>query len=864
VAGQVYYSHAVLFVWRSSRSLALFLVLLVAAGGCGRSQQAAATDAGAPKAAAQRPKPPRASGSLEERFEQYRRYYDGLSVAELEAELAPEPAEPKAAVDLGRARYYRELREAIDLAPAEIEMLRRQGVVGIDALPHESIGTLYQFIWTRDLPVLVTTDSVLHALFMSHELVLQDFEREIVAAELMRLLGTCRKTLGSLAARTPASDAATWTALRDVELVLTVAGSLLEGAGAQPGEATPETEFAEPPEFRPLKPPPARHFATARWQSPTEQEALLHKISDLVVETPQTRTSIRGGARPIDYGQFRVRGHYADYASTRRFFRAMTWLGRPDTGFIVQALDRATGIEVDVERELRASGVLAYVLASSGALVRWSPVEATLSDMVGPYDDVAVTELASALSEDGLYRWEDVRAPGFAKRVENVLATLGSDRSRVRAQTVASTGAGSPAPSPHAVELIPQRFLMDGYLSTTVTFDRIVARGKTVRRYLASGLDIMAMLGNDDAVRLLRPELELYPYAGNLRAARQLVADTDPGQQTDVPSRWLGALRTLGNRAPVGGRRPRAMQTKAYRYKQLRTELASWTERRHTLLLYGKQPSSAYETCVYPRAYVEPWPETFAALAALAQAMVSRFDALPVIGTLIPASSGRRAVPSAAALLRVRQRDFFVAFARICRRLEGLANKELLNEPFTDEDTDFLAHTIADTRIGSGPPRWDGWYAELFYKPMIMLPPWPDEDPSERAESASLAGQPAARLAPTVADVMTDPTGGLVLQAAVGAAELLVVAVEDAVGSPDTTLFVGPVFTYYEFTGPSDRRMTDDEWQKLVFAKRSFGDRSSRPAASPNFIDRFQAPPRVLAEDKRLARPRGRRWKSQH
>jgi hypothetical protein len=844
------------------RVLAYTLVLALAVGCSGKTVERVAgtrpstSRAGQSPAVEPRRPPVKALGTLTERFESYRKYYDGLTVAQLKAELTGETAEPTA-FDIERARYYAGVSEALKLAPAELAMLRRQGVVGVDALPTKTMGMLYQFVWTRDLPVLVTTDSVLHALHMSHDLILRDLERNLMASELVIMLDACRKELTRVAAQTPATDTATWTALRDVELELTVGGALLNGAGAEPGEPGPEGDFGPRPSEEPQirQRPTLGRFAAPRWQSPKDFRLFLDKISRLVVETPVNPTELRGGTRPVDYGQFRARGHYADAASARRYFRAMMWFGRPDTGFIVEPLDPDTGIRVDVERELRAAGTLAYLLGSSGALARWKPVEALLTELAGEYDDIAATELAEALAASGATSWAQIRDAGFVDRVKAIIQRLSSDRSRIRAQTVAHLDQATPAPSPRVLALVPQRFSIDAYLPTTVTYDSILYRGEAVRRFLPSGLDVMAILGNDDAVRLLEPELERYNYAGNLRAARQLVGDEDQAQRrATLPSGWLGVLRTLDDPPSTSSYFPRAMRTRAYRYKQLQTQLASWAQLRHSLLLYAKQPSMAFEACDYPRAFVEPWPETFARLAQLAETVSHRFEALALPVGSRPNKSRSAAGDQADDLETVlsRQKEFFATFARINRKLETLARKELSSQPFTDDETNFLEQTIARVMLGSGPPRWDGWYPKLFYKPIEPVPSWADR------ESQEAASQPVAHLVPTVADVATDPSDGAVLEAAVGAAKLLVVAVEDSSKPSEITLYVGPVFSYYEFTRPSERRMTDEEWETEVFADRG-PERKDPPR--PSFVSAFQAPPRYLAVERRPMRSLLERWK---
>jgi hypothetical protein len=91
---------------------------------------------------------------------------------------------------------------------------------------------------------------------------------------------------------------------------------------------------------------------------------------------------------------------------------------------------------------------------------------------------------------------------------------------------------------------------------------------------------------------------------------------------------------------------------------------------------------------------------------------------------------------------------------------------------------------------GSGPPRYDGWYPDLFYARGSMFE-WK----------------------PTIADVHTDPESGGVLEVGVGDANFLVLAVDSAACGSGHSVYVGPAYSYYEFTQPASSRMTDSEWE---------------------------------------------------
>ena len=135
--------------------------------------------------------------------------------------------------------------------------------------------------------------------------------------------------------------------------------------------------------------------------------------------------------------------------------------------------------------------------------------------------------------------------------------------------------------------------------------------------------------------------------------------------------------------------------------------------------------------------------------------------------------------------------EFLRGFADTMQKLENLASKELAGTPFTDAEQTFLKKTIDIRGGGSGPPRYDGWYAKLFFN--TTPDAWD----------------------PTVADVHTSP-GPLVrgvLEEGVGNAQFLMIAIDNG---PDHATYVGPVYSYYEFVVDPSKRFTDEEWTHVL------------------------------------------------
>jgi hypothetical protein len=71
-----------------------------------------------------------------------------------------------------------------------------------------------------------------------------------------------------------------------------------------------------------------------------------------------------------------------------------------------------------------------------------------------------------------------------------------------------------------------------------------------------------------------------------------------------------------------------------------------------------------------------------------------------------------------------------------------------------------------------------------------------------------------------------------VLEQGVGDVEFLLVAVDN---ERDRAIYVGPVYSYYEFTEDPQARLTDEEWQQRI--------RENRVPPRPRWTEAFRAPP---------------------
>jgi len=780
---------------------------LVALSACAR----AAADPGAPPRpagsahAAQSPavaRPLRADGAgALELFRTRVAAHPDLDYPDLARRLALDgsPADAPLSFDPTSVAYFARVAEVLKLTDDERAIFQREGLVSVDHKQRLSMGTAYNAIYARDLPVLITSDSILHALHRSFDAALEELEVQWFAEAIADALAAAQDALVS---EGRGQNGALTDSLRDVDLYFTVARNLFEGAGAPADDAARDVRpswMGPPP-----KPAPRSDALPVEPRLETEAtvRAVLARIATLKMDDPSGPcTALYGGKRCVDYSQFRPRGHYSKSPRLRAYFRALTWLGRADLGWNLREVDPRTSLAPLVERERRDAALAILALSASGRLTALAAVSGLVDFLVGASDNVTVNAFAAALSHAGIKKLADVGASDAPARIARALAAGGARGQQIASQVLVDPGSPNPTDLPLVLQLFGQRFVLDSFVESRVVYDTIVYKGEKQTRLMPSGLDVMAALGDGEAVRLLEPELGRFNYASNLLAARETVDAYGPSAWSESAyNSWLSALRALHDPAPAASQVPQAMRREAWRRKQLQTELASWTELSHDTILYSKQSYTIVKGCSYPVAYVEPVPTFYDRVGDPTRALAKRLEAAQAYDT-DPQHTARYA----------RTRDQLVAlfarFADTTGKLATLARKELAARPFTREEADFLKKTIDIRGGGSGAPRYDGWYPKL------------------------ILGAPAA-WKPTVADVHTDPNSGDALEEAVGDAMFLVVAIDNR---EDRAAYVGPVYSYYELTARADRRMTDEEWQAMLSADRA----PSRPA----WTAAFAAPP---------------------
>jgi hypothetical protein len=552
--------------------------------------------------------------------------------------------------------------QAYQLTQPEKDKLSANGFVVTDRVRYDSHPMGYLDVYTKDLPVLVTTDSILFAVHNSYDLILKTVEQQ---ALIPMLKGMLEAAHGSLAGLT-SLEGDVGDAVKDVDLYYSVARSLLTGTPVAPLIAANEVP----------------------------RDELLLQIEALepqLIELFGRAYPCDGPGCAYDFSQFKPRGHYTETEELQHYFRSMIWLGRTEL-----ALTR-------FPRELLVSVLLRDTLDKTGQVPTWQAFDQAIQVFVGKSDNLTLDQFNGFLAEKGIDGAPSLTDATAIQALMTSLEESGLGQQKIMSQIMATNPlSATPTLLPPIFAFLGQRFVIDSYTFHNVTYDRIVWQGVKQERYMPDPLDAAFVLGYDQVLPLLQDELERYHYAQNLNAVRYLV-DAYPADfwGESMYNVWLDAIRSLAD-VPVGDQVPDALQTEAWSRKALNTGLASWAELRHDTILYVKQSYTGVG-CDYPDGYVEPYPAFFARVNAFATRSGELF------GTLnLPVQP----------YLKDWVQAYFANLGTVASTLGAIADKELKGLDRTPDETAFLKQVVTQDGTMCGGPLFTGWYADLFFNAM--------------------------------------------------------------------------------------------------------------------------------------------------
>ncbi len=674
--------------------------------------------------------------------------------------VVPALEQPAIASDLSNVHV------PMPLSEEQRARLARDGVVASPGLQEKEFFTLYEKARYANVPIFVTSDSLLHVYHLMFNKTLRTAETEYfypLLQSLNRALIDRADTQYQQLRDTSWEDAA----LRTVAFIA-VSGRLAD------------------PDF------PIPDYAAEL------AEAEIANVEDAADIMPSPL--FPGLEFGEDYTQYIPRGHYTRSDALQAYFKSMMWYGRMT--FRLKTKNAEVG-RAETRSALLLVQALRYTqVGERPALDVWADLYDPTAFLVGRSDDLTARDylpvIDAVYGEDPALETlaDDARLDPFIAAAEElpaprILGLVISDQDDETEQT-------------KGLRFMGQRFVPDAYIFRQLIYRNVSTRAD--RRGLPKGLDIFAAMGSERAYELLDEmgETHYLSYTLQMDKMRAWTGSLTEEDWTEtVYNTWLYTFYPLIE-APDPGY-PTFMQSTAWRDKQLHTALGSWAELKHDTILYAKQTYAEMGAGWMPtppdpvpaRGYVEPVPEFYARIAALAEMT--------------------REGLASRSLLGEQDADSLARIEDLALALKEMAEKELTGVPLTEEEHERIRY----------------YGGELEHLVMASADA-PEEEP------AALPYMDEDPQAAIIADVATDPDpqsdgipAPIVLEVGVGRINDIhvVVPLVEEDGSLRLQIAKGGIFSYHEFPWPADDRLTDEKWREMLDA----GDAPPPPDWIENF-----------------------------
>jgi len=694
----------------------------------------------------------------------------------------------------GQIYNFGDFSSKLPISPGALELLGQNGFVVIQNPfnpAEEYITVPYNTLKQMEIPVFITSDSLLHLYHIQFDETLRQIEEREFYDKIWEI---SNELLGDSVEKYHASTGELNEAAKRNAAYFAVGLELLRPKPDQVQGECAENDWQ------------CLTSQTDEYFTPEEKARYTFTIpafaSDIVNEEFALIEAHEGFSEsPLfvyseDYSQYVPRGHYTRSEKLKNYFRAMMWYGR--ISMLLKGCSDCIISEEDARLQTMGASLIASRFAESPDLKdKWDRIYTVTAFYVGLSDDLGPYEYIEAL--------DAVFGSPFDPNdlTEETIGELKAKLAEYRSPKIyGGTGACeieppfNPEQADQCLEdtkgfrLMGQRFIPDSYMFQNLVFPYIgpylgsgepftmeVTQAGPARAF-PRGLDVMALLGSGRAREIL-DELDDSNYVNYTIRFNELKEEfdafTDADWNRNLYWSWLYALKPLLK--DFGEGYPTFMQVQAWQEKELTTALASWAELRHDTILYAKQSYTPEATSMPPLekpvvGYVEPVPEFYNRLLALTTMTTEGLDSMEVLDET--------------------SRYRLESLEQILERLVEISTQELEDQELSQEDYGFIKD------FGE---QLNGVIAEV----------------EDRAKKTTI-----------VADVHTDGNTRQVLEEGVGYVDMMVVAY--MVPDGRILLGAGPVMTYYEFKQPMSDRLTDEAWRDML---------QDDPPEKPEWITNF-------------------------
>lgn len=527
-------------------------------------------------------------------------------------------------------------KDMFRLSPAATNLLIENGFVVVPTTYEKEFFSLYERNRYEPVPLLITTDSILHNYHLFFDHLLRVVETEKLAPELKELNKAMLVRAQKQYQELKGTD---WeNAARRTVGFFAVGGKLLDPGVPVPSEVKYEVE----------------------------NELVLIENHQGVAVSPLMNMGVSGDSGDLlqeDYSQYIPRGHYERTDLLKAYFKSMMWYGRMT-------------FRMNNEDETKSAVLITLAINQEENRQLWDKIYATTNFFVGKSDDISYEQFKELIDEIyGTSASLQTVVTG-SEKWNNFLAAAG-ELAPPAINSMPLINATSPVERENETKgfrFMGQRFTLDASVFQRLLYPEVMENSRGEMRVLPRALDIPAVMGSEEAYDILQAtgETGYRNYPENLAEMKAYAAGLNKETWTqNLYWNWLYTLMPLTWEKPDGY--PSFMRNSAWARKDLNTYLGSWTELKHDTILYAKPvyaEAGGGGGDIDDRGYVEPNPELYARLASLVKMT----------------SSGLQA----RGLLNERDQESLLRMETLVLALKTIAEKELSNTPLTDEEYDLI------------------------------------------------------------------------------------------------------------------------------------------------------------------------------
>jgi hypothetical protein len=545
------------------------------------------------------------------------------------------------------------------LTPDERAHLVRDGFVVPARLAYPSYLPALHDVYRSQLPLFVSVDAVLHAVYMSNDRLIAELESTALEPLLGETLKAMHETFAASQARYPADTA------HDLDVYLAVARTLLSDKEGRP------------------------HLTSVLG---TDKE-----VKDLVdlaeASSGMPTVNLFGRDRVIDFAAFLPRGHYASESANAglpdlsHYFRSAMWLSRLEYNLVSRS-SRSSSAGLDqreTPREATDAMALADLARKAGVMDSLDRLDVAWGLLAGKREDLSFGALLKLMDAAKI---TDFASPDAPERLRKAIGDGFVRTARTHYQAEDSPNL------PVIATMLGPRVTSDGAAT------RPLVHPVVQDHHAVPATEIAYALGHDRALAYMGSDLGIFAnLRDQLNVAREILRAPQTG--SDLYSSWLSAITALSDRPQ--GTPPSFMEGDAFRDLRMDSAIAAYAQIRHNYILMV--PTTMDEPgCEIPDGFVEPAPAVYEALMAYAER-----------GKAVTA----RLMPEAEAYFDQLGRTLGV-LDRIS--LRELANEPLKPEElrFLSMVTDLSFGTAGGYSSG---PQGSGWYFRMFRSNAEALQP---------------------------------------------------------------------------------------------------------------------------------------------